>query len=101
MNRIAHQDRRLGGIENDDRLAAGGVTDLFQSASGGVGELVDILSGARTGAFARDSGDDLGVLHRRDLLSALTSGTVAWPPQLTRLTLLSPTCSSRLTSGIT
>ena len=68
MDRVAHKDRRLGRIENDNCLAASGVADLFQPASRGVGKLVDILPGARTGAFARDGGDDLGVLHRRDLI---------------------------------
>jgi hypothetical protein len=34
-------------------------------------------------------------------VSALTRGTVAWPPQLTRFTLGSPRCASRLTKGTT
>ena len=34
-------------------------------------------------------------------LSAATTGMVAWPPQVTMLTLSAPRCSSRLTVGTT
>ena len=68
MHGVAHEDRRIGGIQDYNRLTARRVADLLQAASGSFSELVDILPGAGPGAFTRDGGDDLGVLHRSNLV---------------------------------
>src|SRR3546814_5012112 len=48
---IAHDERRFGGVEDDDRLAAGRPADIDDRLARRFGELVDI--GARAGSGAR------------------------------------------------
>jgi hypothetical protein len=43
-----------------------GPADLLDGGPGGLGELVDVGAGARSGGLRRDGGDDLAVVHRRD-----------------------------------
>src|SRR6266508_3262185 len=63
---VAHDQRRFGGVEDDDRLAAPGAANLDDGRGGGLGELVDVGAGARAGRLGGDGGDDLGVLDRDD-----------------------------------
>ncbi len=46
-DRVAHDQRRLGGVEDDDRLAALGAADRLDGRRRGARELVDVRSGAR------------------------------------------------------
>ena len=96
---VAHQDRRIGRVEDDDRLAVGGTADRHQGAGGRLGELVDVLAGARPGRAGGDGGDDLGVGHRAAAATAATIGTVAWPPQVIRLTFGRVEVLVRFTAG--
>src|SRR5690606_3971281 len=64
VHRVAHDQRRLGRVEDDDRLALLGAADLLDRARGGAGEFVDVLARAGTGGLARHGGDDLAVGHR-------------------------------------
>jgi len=61
---VAHDQRRLGGVEHDDRLGPVRVADDFQCTGGGFGELVDVGPGAGAGRLRGDRRDDLGVAHR-------------------------------------
>ncbi len=61
---VAHDQRRLGRVEDDDRLALLGAADLLDRAGGGAGEFVDVLAGARADRLGGGGGDDLGVGHR-------------------------------------
>ena len=86
-DRVAHDQRRLGRVEDDDRLAALGAADVLDRAGRGLGELVDVGARARAGRLRGDRGDDLGVRRRATTReTAATIGIVAWPPQVTMLT---------------
>ena len=61
VDRVAHQHRRVGRVEQHDRLAPRRAADLLQRASGRLGELVDVGPRARPGGAGRDRRDDLGV----------------------------------------
>ena len=63
-DRVAHDHRRLGGVEDDDRLAALRAADRLHAGRGGPGELVDVGAGAGAGRDRRHRGHDLGVRHR-------------------------------------
>ena len=65
---VAHDHRRIGRVEDDDRLAAPGAADHLDSPTGGLGELVDIGPGARTRRLRGHRGDDLAVGHPADVL---------------------------------
>jgi hypothetical protein len=49
-DRVAHDQRRLGRVQHDDRLALGCAAHGLDGLRGGLGELVDV--GARAGAGA-------------------------------------------------
>ena len=85
MHRVAHQDRRLGRIENDNRLAARGVADFLNPRA---------VVSVNSSIFCRVPGPALLLAMVATISaystgatssSALTSGTVACPPQLTRV----------------
>src|SRR5690554_2783279 len=61
---VAHDQRRLGRVDDDDRLALLRATHLLDGTGGGAGELVDVLARARTDRAGGHGGDDLAVLHR-------------------------------------
>src|SRR5438105_6359283 len=63
---IAHDESRLGRIQNDDRLAALRSPDPLERTGGRDSELVDVGSRARPGGAGGDRGDDLGVADRCD-----------------------------------
>src|SRR5690606_5149980 len=69
---VAHQQRRFGRVEDDDRLALGGTADHLDGAGGGFGEFIDVGTGAGAGGLAGDGGDDFRVVdvghggHGRD-----------------------------------
>ncbi len=44
---VAHDHRRIGRVQDDDRLAARGPADGLDALAGGLGELVDVGPGAR------------------------------------------------------
>ena len=101
-DRVAHDHRRLGRVEDDDRLAALGAADRLDAGGGGPGELVDVRRGCPgrrrpTTTEATISAYDTGAARE----TAATIGIVAWPPQVIMLTFIAPTCSSPLTGGIT
>src|SRR3546814_11350423 len=58
---IAHDHRRFGRVQNDDRLAARGAADLFDRIGRGARELIDIGARARTRRTRRNGRDDLGI----------------------------------------
>ena len=60
---VAHDQRGLGRIEDDDRLAALGAAELADRLRGRLGELVDIGARAGAGRFRGDRGDDLAPDH--------------------------------------
>ena len=62
---VAHQDRRLGRVQDDDRLAVGGPADRHEPLGRRLGELVDVGPCPRAGRLRGDRRDDLGVGHRR------------------------------------
>ena len=64
-DRVAHDHRRIGRVEDDDRLALLGAPDHLDAADGRARELVDVLPRPRAGRARGDRGDDLGVRHRR------------------------------------
>ena len=64
--RIAHDQRRLGRVEHDDRLAPRCPADVHNRLSSRLGELVDIGAGARTRALAGDRGGDLAIVDLGD-----------------------------------
>jgi hypothetical protein len=101
MHGVAHDQRRLGRIDDDDGLALLRAADLLDRARRGAREFVDVL--ARAGA---DGWTTRWRRFRRSFTfctrdTAATIGIVAWPPQVTMLTFISPlpTCSTRLTGG--
>src|SRR4051794_14411966 len=51
---VAHYQRRIGRVEDDDRLPLLRPPDLLQAPGGGEGELIYVLPGARTRGEARD-----------------------------------------------
>jgi hypothetical protein len=51
VHRVAHDRRWLGRIEHDDGLCLLGAADDLQCLGGGLGELVDVGSGARPADF--------------------------------------------------
>ena len=61
---IPHDQRRVGRIEDDDRLALASAAHLLDAPRRGPRELVDVRAGARSGRSARNAGDDLGVRRR-------------------------------------
>ena len=61
---VAHDQRRLGRVDDDDGLASLGAADLFDRTGGGAGELVDVLAGAGADRAAGHGGDDLAIGHR-------------------------------------
>ena len=52
IDRVAHHQRRLGGIDDDYRLAPRCATDIDDGLRSGLGELVDVCARAGSGAFA-------------------------------------------------
>lgn len=62
IDRLAHDQRRLGRIENDDGLAARGTTHVHDRLACRLGEFVDIGAGAGPCALAGDRGDDLAIV---------------------------------------
>src|SRR6478752_5518072 len=65
-DRVAHHQRRLHRVQDDDRLAPLGATDHLERLRGRLGELGDVRAGAGPGGPARDRRDDLGVRHGHD-----------------------------------
>src|SRR5690606_29204156 len=61
---VAHDQRRLGRVDDDDRLAFLRAAHLLDGAGGGAGEFVDILARAGSNRTGRHSGNDLAVFHR-------------------------------------
>src|SRR5690554_7209416 len=62
---VAHQQGRLGRVQDDDGLALLGTTDHFDGLGSGFGELVDVGAGAGACGLRRDGGYDFGVVHLR------------------------------------
>ena len=62
-DRVAHDHRGLGWVEDDDGLALLGTTDVLHALGRGLGELIDILSGARTSGQRGHRRHDFGVAH--------------------------------------
>lgn len=62
IDRIAHDQRRRGRVENDDGLAACATTHVNDRLARRLGEFVDIGAGAGTFALAGDRGDDLAIV---------------------------------------
>src|SRR4051812_17861659 len=60
---VAHYHRRISRVEDDDRLPLLRPSDLLQPPSGGEGELVNVLAGARTRRGTRYGADHLGVAY--------------------------------------
>jgi hypothetical protein len=60
---VAHDHWRVGRVEDDDRLATPGTADRLHTLAGGLGELVDVGSGARARRNRSHRSDDLGVRH--------------------------------------
>ena len=85
---VAHDQRRLGRVEDDDRLAAPRAADRLDGRATVVSVNSSMLARVPGPAdLRRDRGDDLGVGDRaRPRLTAATIGIVAWPPQVTMLT---------------
>jgi hypothetical protein len=52
---VAHDQRRLGRVDDDDGLALLRAAHLLDRAGGGAGELVDVLAGAGAGALGLDT----------------------------------------------
>ena len=96
IDRIAHDQRRLCRIEDDDGLATIGAAHLLDRPRGRLRGLVDVGPRARPRGSARDRRHDLGIGDRRD---AATMGMVACPPQVTRLTFSASRATSPLTAG--
>ena len=63
---VAHDHWRIGGVQDDDRLAALGTADGLDALAGGLGELVDVGPGARPRRDGCDRRDDLRVGHVDD-----------------------------------
>jgi hypothetical protein len=63
---VAHHERWLGRVQDDDRLASRRPTDHLDGLRRGAGELVDVLASSGTGRGRRHGGDDLGVVDRHD-----------------------------------
>src|SRR5262249_26100836 len=61
-----HDQRGLGRVQDDDRLAALGAAYHLNGLRGGLRELVYVRPGAGTGGARGDGGDDLGVAHGGD-----------------------------------
>ena len=100
-NRVAHDQRGFDRVENDDGFAPRCAAHAFDSARRGLRKLVDIGAGAGAGGFARDTGDDLAVMHLATRFTAATMGMVACPPQLTIFRLGASKCWSMFTTGTT
>ena len=66
MDGVAHDQRRLGRVDDDDGLADLGAAHFLDGAGGGAGEFVDVLAGAGTGRLGRNGGDDFAVFDRLD-----------------------------------
>ena len=99
---VAHDHRRLGRVEDDDRLAALGAADGLDALAGGLGELVDVGPGARPGRRPRPpTPRSRRRAPRRRATPRTTIGMVAWPPQVIMLTFGASRCSRRFTGGIT
>ena len=62
-DRVAHDQRRLGRVQDDDRLAALGAAELHDRLRGRLGEFVDIGARAGAGRLRGDRGDDLAPDH--------------------------------------
>src|SRR5690554_6565846 len=62
---VAHQQGRLGRVQDDDGLALLGTTDHFDGLGGGFGELVDVGTGAGAGRLTGNRRNDFGVVHLR------------------------------------
>jgi hypothetical protein len=99
MHGVAHHQRGFGRVDDDDGLALLGAAHLLDRARGGAGEFVDVL--ARAGA-GRSCSTRWRRSRRRPPAArgdtAATIGIVAWPPQVTMLTFISPlpTCSTQV-----
>jgi len=63
---VAHDQRRLRRVEDDDRLAARRAADVDDRLARRLGELVDIGPRPRPRALRADRGDDLAVMHLGD-----------------------------------
>ncbi|MNX97739.1 hypothetical protein D3C86_1301150 [compost metagenome] len=74
INSVAHDQRRLGGVEDDDGLATRGAADLSDGLTGRLGELVDVGARAGAGALRGDRGDDLAVMHLGDTIDRRDDG---------------------------
>ena len=82
---VAHDHRRVGRVQHDDRLAAVAPPSLA-TARAVVRVNSSMLARVPGPAERGDRGDDLGVVDRRTRDTACTIGMVAWPPQVTMLT---------------
>src|SRR3546814_7497233 len=60
---IAHDQRRFGGVEDDDRLAARRAADIDDRLACRLGELVDIRARARPRTLRPDPPDDPALLY--------------------------------------
>src|SRR5690554_2501628 len=60
---VAHQQGRLGRVQDDDGLALLGTTDHLDGLGGGFGELVDVGTGAGAGRLTGNRRNDFGVMH--------------------------------------
>ena len=63
---VAHEHLRGDRIQDDDGLAPLGAADLLEGMRRGLGELVDVGPGTRSGRPRGDGGHDLGVGDRGD-----------------------------------
>jgi len=79
QHRVAHHQRRVGRVQDDDGLAALGAADLLDCRLGGLSELVDVGAGAWAGGLGRDRGDDLGVPDGRDPVDGGDDGNRGLP----------------------
>lgn len=63
LDGVAHDHRRLGRVDDGQRLALARAAHLLDGVRRGVGELVEVGAGAGADGLAGQAGHDLGVAH--------------------------------------